>query len=123
VPTTWTSLRSAWSSGNAGELAWTHRGLAFAGVVQGLIASVQSSNLFATYANDYTDAAVSEIGRETDPARRAELIRALGQYLRDEAASVYIGYANESYGISERVGNWPALSQQGTNIDLVTRND
>ena len=65
VPTTWTSLRSAWSTGNAGNIAWTHRGLAFAGVVQGLIASVQSSNLFATYANDYTDAAVAAIGRET----------------------------------------------------------
>jgi peptide/nickel transport system substrate-binding protein len=123
VPTTWTSLRSAWSSGKAGELAWTHRGLAFAGVIQGLIASVQSSNLFATYANDFTDGAVAAIGRETDPARRAELIRALGQYLRDEAASVFIGFANEPYGISERVGAWPALSQQGTNIDLVTRND
>jgi peptide/nickel transport system substrate-binding protein len=122
VPTTWTSLRSAWSSGNAGELAWTHRGLAFAGVVQGLIASVQSSNLFATYANDRTDAAVAAIGRETDPARRAALIRDLGQYLRDEAASVFIGFANEPYGISERVAHWPALSQQGTNIDLVTRN-
>lgn len=121
VPTTWTSLRSAWSSGNAGELAWTHRGLAFAGVVQGLIASVQSSNLFATYANAETDAAVAAIGRETDPARRSALIRALGQYLRDEAASVFIGYANEPYGISARIGGWPALSQQGTNIDLVTR--
>ena len=59
--------------------------------------------------------------RETDPARRSARIRALGQYLRDEAASVFIGFANEPYGISERVGNWPALSQQGTNIDLVTR--
>jgi len=121
IPTTWTSLRSAWSTGNAGSIAWTHRGLAFAGVVQGLIASVQSSNLFATYANDETDAAVSAIGRETDPARRSELIRALGQYLRDEAASVFLGFANEPYGISARVGDWPALSQQGTNIDLVTR--
>ena len=121
VPTTWTSLRSAWSTGHAGDIAWTHRGLAFAGVVQGLIASVQSSNLFATYANDFTDAEVQAIGRETDPARRSARIRALGQYLRDEAASVFIGFANEPYGISERVGNWPALSQQGTNIDLVTR--
>jgi peptide/nickel transport system substrate-binding protein len=123
VPTTWTSLRSAWSTGNAGDIAWTHRGLAFAGVVQGLIASVQSSNLFATFANDSTDAAVAAIGRETDPARRSALIRELGEYLRDEAASVFLGFANEPYGISDRVGNWPALSQQGTNIDLVTRRD
>jgi peptide/nickel transport system substrate-binding protein len=121
VPTTWTSLRSAWSTDHAGDIAWTHRGLAFAGVVQGLIASVQSSNLFATYANDYTDAEVAAIGRETDPVKRSARIRELGQYLRDEAASVFIGFANEPYGISARVGDWPALSQQGTNIDLVTR--
>ena len=121
VPTTWTSLRSAWSTGHAGDIAWTHRGLAFAGVVQGLIASVQSTNLFATFANAHTDAEVAAIGRETDPERRAARIRALGQYLRDEAASVFIGFANEPYGISARVGHWPALSQQGTNIDLVTR--
>jgi peptide/nickel transport system substrate-binding protein len=121
VPTTWTSLRSAWSTDHAGDIDWTHRGLAFAGVVQGLIASVQSSNLFATYANDYTDAEVAAIGRETDPVKRSARIRELGQYLRDEAASVFIGFANEPYGISARVGDWPALSQQGTNIDLVTR--
>jgi peptide/nickel transport system substrate-binding protein len=123
VPTTWTSLRSAWSTGHAGDIAWTHRGIAFAGTVQGLIASVQSSNLFATFANDYTDSEVAAIGRETDPGRRSRRIRALGQYLREEAASVFIGFANEPYGISARVGHWPALSQQGTNIDLVTRND
>lgn len=121
LPTTWTSLRSAWSTGNAGDIAWTHRGLAFAGVVQGLIASVQTSNLFATFANAHTNAEVAAIGRETDPERRSARIRALGQYLRDEAASVFIGYANEPYGISDRVDHWPALSQQGTNFDLVTR--
>lgn len=121
VPTTWTSLRSAWSTGNADDIAWTHRGLAFAGTVQGLIASVQSSNLFATFANDYTDAEVAAIGRELDPARRSARIRALGEYLREEAASVFVGFANEPYGISAKVADWPALSQQGTNIDLVTR--
>ncbi|MGD2166671.1 MAG: ABC transporter substrate-binding protein, partial [Gammaproteobacteria bacterium] len=121
VPTTWTSLRSAWSTGNASDIAWTHRGLAFAGTVQGLIASVQSSNLFATFANDHTDAEVAAIGREVDPTKRAQRIRDLGQYLRDEAASVFIGFANEPYGISTKVADWPALSEQSTNIDLVTR--
>jgi peptide/nickel transport system substrate-binding protein len=39
VPTTWTSLRTAWSSGKARDIAWTHRGLAFSSTLQGLIAS------------------------------------------------------------------------------------
>ncbi|MCP5146260.1 MAG: ABC transporter substrate-binding protein [Gammaproteobacteria bacterium] len=121
VPTTWTALRSAWSTGNASNVAFTHRGLAFAGALQGLIASSHSSNLFATFANDKTDAMISAIGAETDPARRAELIRQLGQYEADEAASVFIGFANEPYGVSPRVGHWPALSQQGTNVEMTTR--
>jgi peptide/nickel transport system substrate-binding protein len=122
VPTTWTSLRTAWSSGKARDIAWTHRGLAFSSTLQGLIASSHSSNLFATFSNDTTDSAIEAIGRELDRQRRAERIRALGEYLRDEAASVFIGFANEPYGISERVGDWPTLSEQGTNVDLVTRN-
>jgi peptide/nickel transport system substrate-binding protein len=120
VPTTWTSLRTAWSTGNAGDVAWTHRGLAFPNVLQGLFASVHTSNLFATFANSHTDQEVAAIGTELDRERRALLIRRLGQYLRDEAANVYIGVASEPYGISPRVGAWPALSQV-TNLDLVRR--
>jgi peptide/nickel transport system substrate-binding protein len=120
VPTTWTSLRTAWSTGNASDVAWTHRGLAFPNVLQGLYASVHTTNLFATFANAHTDAEVAAIGVELDRTRRAVLIRRLGQYLRDEAANVYLGVANEPYGISPRVGRWPALSQV-TNLDLVTR--
>lgn len=120
VPTTWTSLRTAWSTGNAGDIAWTHRGLAFPNVLQGLFASVHTSNLFATFANKHTDAEIAAIGAELDRERRAVLIRRLGEYLRDEAANVYIGVANEPYGISARVGEWPALSQ-GASLELVTR--
>src|SRR5690606_17584641 len=45
VPTTWTSLRTAWYSGNARDVVWTHRGLAFASSLEGLVAGLQSSNL------------------------------------------------------------------------------
>jgi len=121
VPTTWTSLRTAWSSGHARDIAWTHRGLAFTSVLQGLIANAHSSNLFATFTNDHTDAAVEAIGREVDRDKREILIHQLGQYLRDQAASVFIGFANEPYGLSNRVGQWPTLNEQGTNLDLVTR--
>ena len=121
VPTTWTNLRTAWSTGKARDVAWTHRGLAFYSTLQGIIASSHSSNLFATFTNDETDAAIEAIGRELDRERRTERIRELGEYLRDEAANVYIGFANEPYGISERVEDWPTLSEQGTNVDLVSR--
>jgi peptide/nickel transport system substrate-binding protein len=120
-PTNWTSLRSAWTSGNANTIAWTHRGLAFSGTLAGLQASVMSSSLFASYSNETTDRLVLGIGSALVPSERAERIRETGQYLRDEAAAVYIAFANEPYGASQRIGFWPALSQQGTNIDLITR--
>ena len=121
VPTTWTSLRTAWSSGKTTDIAWTHRGLAFASTLQGLVASIHSSSLFSTFTNAHTAAEVDAIGMELDAARRSQRIRDLGVYLRDQAASVFIGYANEPYAVSDRVGNWPALNNQWTNLDLVTR--
>src|SRR5262249_14943070 len=122
-PTNWTSLRGAWTSGNATDIVWTHRGLAFSGTLAGLQASVMSSSLFATYSNETTDKLVLSVGAALVPAERAARIRETGEYLREQAAAIYIGLANEPYGASRKVGHWPALSQQGTNIDLITRAD
>jgi peptide/nickel transport system substrate-binding protein len=121
VPTNWTSLRGAWTSGNASDIAWTHRGLAFSSTLAGLQASVMSASVFSTYANAETDARVDAIGGALDPSQRATLTHDLGVYLREEASAVFIAFANEPYGASAKVGHWPALSAQGTNIDLITR--
>lgn len=123
VPTTWTSLRSAWYSGHTRDIVWTHRGLAFASTLEGLVAGLHSANLFATFTGPHSDRLIAEIGRETDEERRSDLIRQLGEYLRDEASSVFIGFANEPVGLSERVGRWPTLNQQYSNIELVSRPD
>jgi peptide/nickel transport system substrate-binding protein len=121
VPTNWTSLRGAWTSGNATDIAWTHRGLAFSGTLAGLQASVISESVFSTFANDETDARVEAIGSALVPQRRHDLIRELGFYLREEAASIFIGFASEPYGASAKIADWPSLSSQGTNIDLITK--
>jgi len=120
-PTNWTSLRSAWTTGHANDIVWTHRGLAFSGTLAGLQASIMSGSLFATYSNTTTDKLVLDVGSALIPEERAARIRETGEYLRDEAAAVFIAFANEPYGASRKVGHWPALSQQGTNIDLITR--
>lgn len=121
VPTNWTSLRGAWTTGNATDIAWTHRGLPFSSTLAGLQASVMSASVFSTYANAETDARVDAIGAALDPAQRKSLIEGLGRYLRDEAAAVFIAFADEPYGVSSKIGHWPALNAQGTNIDLITR--
>jgi peptide/nickel transport system substrate-binding protein len=120
-PTTWPSLRSAWTTGRTTDVAWTHRGLAFSGTLPGLQASVMSASVFSSFANAETDAWVQRIGDELDPDKRAQLMHGLGEYLHDEAGAVFIGFANEPYGMSDKIESWPALSQQGTNIDLIKR--
>lgn len=120
-PTSWPSLRGAWTTGATTDIAWTHRGLAFSGTLPGLQASVMSASLFASYANDDTDARVQSISDALDPKERARLTKELGEYLREEAGAVFIGFANEPYAMSNKISSWPALSQQGTNIDRVTR--
>jgi hypothetical protein len=80
-----------------------------------------SSSLFATYSNEVTDKLVLDVGAALAPTDRAARIRETGDYLREQAAAVYIGFANEPYGASRKIGHWPALNQQGTNIDLITR--
>jgi peptide/nickel transport system substrate-binding protein len=120
-PTSWPTLRGAWTTGATTDIAWTHRGLAFSGMLPGLQASVMSASVFASYANEKTDAWVQRISDELDSTERARLTTELGEYLREEASAVFIGFANEPYGMSTKIGSWPALSQQGTNIDLITR--
>lgn len=120
-PTSWPTLRGAWTNGSATDIAWTHRGLAFSGTLPGLHASVMSASVFASYANAETDARVQRISDELDPTERARLTTELGEYLREEAGAVFIGFANEPYAMSGKIESWPALSQQGTNIDLIVR--
>jgi peptide/nickel transport system substrate-binding protein len=121
APTNWTSLRGAWTHGQVGDVAFTHRGLPFASTLAGLQASVMTQSLFSSYANRETDAQVAGIASALDPLLRRRLVRNLGIHLRDEAAAVYIAFAHEPYAASAKVGHWPALSQQGTNVDLITR--
>ena len=80
-----------------------------------------SASVFSSFANAETDAWVQRIGDEIDAKKRAQLMYELGEYLHDEAGAVFIGFANEPYGMSNKIESWPALSQQGTNIDLITR--
>jgi peptide/nickel transport system substrate-binding protein len=121
VPTDESTVRAAWTGGKANDFLWTHRGLAFSSVFMGLQMNVTSRSVFASYATEETENKVKEIEKEFDLQKRAELVKKMGEYLRDEAAWVYLVFANEPYGASKQVGKWPTLSEQVTNIDLITR--
>lgn len=120
-PTNWIALRGIWSTGKATDIAWTHRGFAFINTLTGLQSGVMSTSVFAGYASEKTDEYLRRIGDSLDRTERRRIIQETGQYLRDQAAFVFIAFVDEPFGASNKVGHWPALSQQGTNIDLITR--
>jgi len=82
VPTDWTSVRGAWTSGKATDYVWTHRGLAFTNTVSGLQADNNSKSVFATYATEETEAKLVEIEKELDVKKRSVLIKKFGEFLR-----------------------------------------
>jgi peptide/nickel transport system substrate-binding protein len=120
-PTEWPSLGGAWSTGKATDFAWTHRGVAFSSPASGLQTNNLSKSVYASYATEETEARVAAIEKELDPKKRGPLLRKMGEFLHDEAACVYVVFADEPYGASKDLAKWPTLSEFATNFDLVTR--
>jgi peptide/nickel transport system substrate-binding protein len=120
-PTNWAGLRSAWITGNATDVAWTHRGFPFTTPLAGLQTSNYSDSLFSTFADNITDDYLDRIGEELDPGQRQELVMELANYLRDMGSIVFIGHIDEPYGASKKVGHWPTINEQTTNLDLIER--
>jgi peptide/nickel transport system substrate-binding protein len=120
-PTNWIALRGLWSTGKATDIVWTHRGFAFTNTLTGLQSGIMSTSVFAGYSDANTDNYINRIGNSLDRDERARIANEMGQYLRDQAAYVYIAFVDEPFGASRKIGHWPTLSEQGTNIDLITR--
>ncbi|RIK93661.1 MAG: hypothetical protein DCC73_08825 [Proteobacteria bacterium] len=123
VPVDWNSLRAASTTGNATDYVWTHRGLSFPSPLTGLQAGFSPASVFASYANDQTGQWLERIGTELDPARRRMLIHDMGQFLRDEAAAVFIVIAHDPWASGPRIARWPFIRYQVTNIDQITLSD
>jgi peptide/nickel transport system substrate-binding protein len=120
-PTNWVALRGLWSTGKATDIAWTHRGFAFTNTLTGLQSGIMSTSVFAGYSDALTDDYLDKISNSLDRNERGRIAQEMGTYLRDQAAYVYIAFVDEPFGASSKIGHWPTLSEQGTNIDLITR--
>lgn len=121
VPIDWASMRSAWTTGKANDVVWTHRGLYFTNPYVAMETAYTSKNVFASFATTETEARIADIANELDRDKRSEKIRKMGEYLRDEAGNVFIVYANEPYGASQKLKAWPSISEHVTNLDQITR--
>lgn len=118
-PVDWPALRAEWTEGNATDYVWTHRGFPFANPANGLEAGFVSDSLFASYASDELDAMINDYANEQDLDARDEKLKNIGQYLRDQAAAVFIALANEPYGVGEKVASWPITTAYVWNFDQV----
>ena len=121
VPIDYPSLRSAWTTDKALDYTWTHRGQAFPTSLVAINASYLSNSAFCVYATKQTDSMIKGISEELNPKKRETLIREIGELLRDDAANVFLAFANEPWGASKKVGKWPTLSVAPVNVDLITR--
>ena len=120
-PVDWPSLRSEWTEGRANDYVWTHRGFPFASAANGLEAGFMAASVFASFSTAELEAMIEDFSTEVDPAARTAKFTEIGQYLRDEAAAVFIALANEPYGISDKVGEWKITTAYVWNFDQVTR--
>lgn len=120
-PTDWGTVRSAWTSGKATDVVWVHRGFPFPAALAGYEAGYYSASLFSSYATTDVDKQIEAIRAAVQPDARAQATVALAQSLRDQGANVFIAHVNEPYGVSKKIKSWPSLSEQVTNMDLITR--
>jgi len=118
--TDWGTVRGEWTGGEATTFVWTHRGLAFGDPLTALNTDF-GLNPFTTYYTPETEAMLVELGQEFDVEAREELAWDMGNYVRDNATGVFLVFANEPYGASEQVGEWPTIRTRPQNIDLITR--
>lgn len=118
--TDWGTVRGEWTGGQALDFVWTHRGLAFGDPLTALNTDF-GINPFTTYVTDETLQMLEELGEEFDAEAREQLAMDMAQHVRDQATGVFLVFANEPYGASEQVGNWPTIRTRPQNIDLITR--
>ena len=62
----------------------------------------------------------TKVKTELDIKKRDQLVKEFGLFVREEAAVVFLVFANEPYGASKKVGNWPTIRIRPPNIDMIT---
>ncbi len=113
-------IREAWTTGKYTDVIWTHRTYPCSNLVTSFLVMNSTRSPHGSFSNEDTDKRIMSIAMETDPDLRLSKIQEMAQWLNDEGASIYLVHGNEPYGISSKVGNWPAINQNVTNFDQIS---
>lgn len=120
VPSDWNTVRGDLLAGKANGYLFTQRGQPFVDPQAGLDLEYDVNNAFAIYSTQAIIDQYNAIRNELDPKKRDELARAFGNTVKDEATNVFLVFANEAYGASNKVGNWPTYRMRAQSIEMIT---
>ena len=120
VPTDWSTFKGELVGAKALDYAWTFRGLPFTSPATAISIEHTAQMAQACFVTQKTETMVNAIISELNLNKRSELVREMGDYLRDEASSVFLVFADEPYGTSKRVGKWPTVNGYPVNMEYIT---
>jgi peptide/nickel transport system substrate-binding protein len=121
VPTDWGTVRGELMGDQANGYLFTQRGQPFAEALTPATIFFPPDGVFTSYATEASSALMDELVVELDAERREQLALEFGQLLHDDVAGIFIVYANETYGASDQIGEWPTIRMRPFNIELITR--
>ncbi|MBF9033914.1 hypothetical protein HKCCE2091_06650 [Rhodobacterales bacterium HKCCE2091] len=115
-PADWPTVRSDWTSGAPLDYVFTHRGFPWTSTEIGLDAAFSDLSVFASFTSEELEQRIAEMREITDIDARNAALTEIGQYIRDEAAAVFMVHANEPYGVGPRVAEWSPGTSYGFNF-------
>lgn len=120
VPSDWNTIRGELLGFKANDYLFTQRGQPFVDPQAGLDLEYDNTSGFCIFSTPEVVAKYKAIKSELDPAKRDQMAKDFGLYVKDEATNVFLVNANEAYGASKKVGNWPTISMRAQNIESIT---
>ena len=120
APSDWNTVRGDLLGGKANDYLFNQRGQPFIDPQAGFDLEYDAKNMFCIYATQEVIDKYNQVKTELDPQKRDQLAKEFGLFVKDEATNIFIAFANEPYGASKKVGQWPTIRMRPSNIDLIT---
>ena len=120
APSDWGTVRVELLGQKANDYLFTQRGQPFIDPLAGLDLEYDDKNNFCIYATQEVVDKYTNLKKELDSKKRDQLSKDLGLFVKDECTNIFLVFANEPYGASKKVGQWPTIRMRPSNIDLIT---
>ncbi len=120
VPSDWNTVRGDLLGFKANDYLFNQRGQPFVDPQAGLDLEYDDTSGFCIYSTPELVAKYKAIKSELNPEKRDQMAKDFGLYVKDEATNIFLVMANEAYGASKKVGNWPTIRMRAQSIEMIT---